>query len=139
MTPPWCSATGYWRRAPIRPAGRAAGCHRPPRGGGHGGAHGAGGADDAVPPSPGFPAARMSLACAIARAAGRGPGPGGGGLAARQASPRSVPASGRSAAYGAHRTDMVLKDAFTGAPAALASYRRAKGAADRRHPGAMPH
>jgi DNA replication and repair protein RecF len=77
---------------------------------------------NAVPASAGFPAAHMALACPIA-----------GRLAATPALAvedwlrdsltvaRDRDAVAGSAAVGAHRTDMVLADAATGVPAALAS------------------
>ncbi len=74
---------------------------------------------NAVPAFPGFPAARMTLACPIAERLEGAPA-----LAvedwlrASLAAARSRDAAAGSAAIGAHRADMVLADAATGAPAA---------------------
>ncbi len=77
---------------------------------------------NAVPPVPGFPPARMSLDCAIARRLETAPA-----LAVEDwlrdslSAMRGGDARAGSAAVGAHRTDLVLADAATGTPAALAS------------------
>jgi DNA replication and repair protein RecF len=77
---------------------------------------------NAVAPFPGFPAARMALACALAERLEASPA-----LAVEDwlreglSAGRARDAAAGSTAIGAHRTDMVLADAVTGAPAALAS------------------
>jgi DNA replication and repair protein RecF len=77
---------------------------------------------NAVPPIPGFPAAHMSLACAIADRLDASPA-----VAVEDwlreslAAARARDAAAGSAALGAHRADMVLADAQTGVSAALAS------------------
>lgn len=77
---------------------------------------------NAEPAEPGFPIARISLACPIAHRLEGSPA-----LAVEDwlrqnlllARPRDATAG--SASFGAHRTDMLLEDAATGAPASLAS------------------
>jgi DNA replication and repair protein RecF len=77
---------------------------------------------NAVPAFPGFPVARMALACAIAERLEGAPA-----LAVEDwlrdsfVRARSRDAAAGSAAIGAHRTDMLLADAATGVPAARAS------------------
>lgn len=77
---------------------------------------------NAVPAFSGFPAARISLACPIAERLETTPA-----LAVEDwlrgslAPARARDAAAGSAAVGAHRCDMVLTDAVTGVPAALAS------------------
>jgi DNA replication and repair protein RecF len=77
---------------------------------------------NAVPPMRGFPAAHLSLACPIADRLDGSPA-----LAAEDwlreslAAARAHDAAQGSAAIGAHRADMLLSDADTGASAALAS------------------
>src|SRR5271166_3841940 len=77
---------------------------------------------NAVAPVSGFPVARMSLNCAIADRLDTAPA-----LAVEDwlrdslAGTRGRDAATGSAAIGAHRTDMVLADAVTGTPAAVAS------------------
>jgi DNA replication and repair protein RecF len=77
---------------------------------------------NAVAPLPGFPMARISLGCPIARRLENGPA-----LRVEDwlrdslASAREVDTAAGSAAVGAHRTDMLLTDAVTGTPAGLAS------------------
>ncbi len=77
---------------------------------------------NAVPPSPGFPAAHMALVCPIAERLDSMPALAvedwlGRGLAAS----RTRDAETGSAALGAHRADMALSDAASGTQAALAS------------------
>jgi DNA replication and repair protein RecF len=77
---------------------------------------------NAVPSSPGFPAARMALVCPIAERLDGWPA-----LTVEDwlrrglAASRTRDAEAGSAALGAHRTDMALSDAPSGTPAALAS------------------
>jgi DNA replication and repair protein RecF len=77
---------------------------------------------NAIPPFPGFPVARMTLACPIAERLEATPA-----LAtedwlrASLATARSRDVAAGSASVGAHRTDMVLTDAATGVTAAIAS------------------
>jgi DNA replication and repair protein RecF len=77
---------------------------------------------NAVPAFPGFPVARMTLACAIAERLESAPA-----LAVEDwlrdslARMRGRDAAAGSAAIGAHRADMLLADAATGASAAIAS------------------
>ena len=77
---------------------------------------------NSVAPMPGFPAAQMALGCAIAERLGSMPA-----LAVEDwlrtelAGARSRDAIAGSATTGAHRADLVLRDAATGVPAALAS------------------
>ena len=77
---------------------------------------------NAVPRIPGFPAAHMSLACAIGERQEASPA-----VAVEDwlrdslAAGRARDAAAGSAAVGAHRADMVLADAQTGVAAALAS------------------
>jgi DNA replication and repair protein RecF len=77
---------------------------------------------NAVPPIQGFPAAHLSLACPIADRLGVSPA-----LAVEDwlrdslAAARARDAAAGSATIGAHRADMLLSDAETGEPAALAS------------------
>ncbi len=77
---------------------------------------------NAVPPAPGFPAARLGLACPIAERLGSQPALSvedwlRQGLAAN----RARDAGAGTASLGAHRTDMMLSDAVSGTPAAVAS------------------
>jgi DNA replication and repair protein RecF len=77
---------------------------------------------NAVPPSAGFPAARIGLACPIAERLATLPALSvedwlRQGLAAN----RARDAGAGSASLGAQRTDMMLTDAVTGTPAAMAS------------------
>lgn len=77
---------------------------------------------NALPAFPGFPAAQMSLICPIAERLERRPA-----LEAEDwlreglTAARNRDAAAGSAAVGAHRTDMMLSDAMTAAPASLAS------------------
>ena len=77
---------------------------------------------NAIPAFPGFPAARMALVCPIADRLDAAPA-----LAVEDwlrqslAVNRARDAAAGAAAVGAHRADMALTDAMTGAPAALAS------------------
>lgn len=77
---------------------------------------------NAVAPIPGFPEAGMALACPIAERLAATPA-----LAVEDwlrgslAAQRTRDAATGSASLGAHRTDMLLADAATGVPAALAS------------------
>ena len=77
---------------------------------------------NAVAPFPGFPAAYMGLNCAIAERLEASPA-----LAVEDwlreglSGGRARDAAAGSTAIGTHRTDMVLADAVTGTPAALAS------------------
>jgi DNA replication and repair protein RecF len=77
---------------------------------------------NAEPPIPGFPAAHMALACPIADRLAGSPA-----LAVEDwlrdslAAARQHDARTGSAGLGAHRSDMLLSDAETGAPAAIAS------------------
>jgi DNA replication and repair protein RecF len=77
---------------------------------------------NAVPPIAGFPVAHLSLACPIAERLGAAPA-----LAVEDwlrdslAAGRARDAAAGAAMMGAHRADMVLSDAATGTPAALAS------------------
>ena len=77
---------------------------------------------NAIPPFPGFPAARMALVCPIGDRLEASPA-----LAAEDwlrqglAAARARDAAAGSAAIGAHRADMGLADARTGVSAALAS------------------
>jgi len=77
---------------------------------------------NAVPAFHEFPAARMTLACAIAERLDSSPALGvEDWLRDSLAASRVRDAAAGSSAVGAHRADMVLADAATGAPAALAS------------------
>ncbi len=77
---------------------------------------------NAVPPMPGFPAARMTLACPIVERLETMPA-----LAvedwmrASLTAARARDATTGSSSAGAHRCDMVLADAATGVPASLSS------------------
>ncbi len=77
---------------------------------------------NAIPAFPGFPAARMALVCPIADRLDAAPA-----LAVEDwlrqslAVNRARDAAAGAASVGAHRADMALADAMTGAPAALAS------------------
>jgi DNA replication and repair protein RecF len=77
---------------------------------------------NAVPAIPGFPAARMALACPIAdRLADRPALAVEDWLRENLAAARSRDAYAGTAGVGAHRSDLLLSDAGTGTPAALAS------------------
>jgi DNA replication and repair protein RecF len=77
---------------------------------------------NAEPPIPGFPAAYMALACPIAdRLAGAPALSVEDWLRDSLALARNHDARAGSAGMGAHRSDMLLSDAETGAPAATAS------------------
>ena len=122
----WPSATGCWRRSAAGPglACRPGGRHGSPRRGRHRGAHGPGGPAErgaagitglSRPRASAWPARspngwRRMPALAVED-----------WLRARPRRHRARDAAAGTAALGAHRTDMVLTDAATGTPAALAS------------------